>query len=544
MNVRQARLLFVSFLSTIALVAHATILPKNDLHLEDNVTRFANITEQQFNNIVNKIVDAYKPIVKKFHNADLVSNNLWSDPTVNASAVQYGDSWQINMYGGLARRDEVTPDGFALVVCHELGHHLGGFPFYGNFDWAATEGQSDYFATQACAKYIWKDDHAQNAKSRSLVSPFVKSKCDTSYSTTEDQNLCYRASLAGHSLASLLAALNRRAEPKFETPDPKQVLNTVAEHPEAQCRLDTYFNGGLCKVAFDENIIPGKSHPEGQESQAAEALAANQSCHAANGILEAQRPRCWFKPTVDFKGVQLEELTIVNQNNETNPNVIRPGDSLVFNYSLDNGLSSTTPNVVGNLSSSNVNVQVKTGTVNFGDIAPGEIRTGSFRVDVSKNTSCGSGAALTLTANTSQNLNFFPGTASVAFTKNITVGRFSNFPVGENNTSINIPDKNSEGITSSIHSSDSHAVAYANVTLHISHTYPRDLSVSLVSPAGKAQEFDLGNVTAGEIRGTYKVQLPTNNAQGEWKLKVVDHAAEDAGTLNGWSLSFSRPVCD
>ena len=28
------------------------------------------------------------------------------------------------MYGGLARRAEVTEDGFAMVLCHELGHHV------------------------------------------------------------------------------------------------------------------------------------------------------------------------------------------------------------------------------------------------------------------------------------------------------------------------------------------------------------------------------------------------------------------------------------
>jgi hypothetical protein len=34
------------------------------------------------------------------------------------------------MFGGLARHELVTDDGFMMVVCHETGHHLGGAPRY------------------------------------------------------------------------------------------------------------------------------------------------------------------------------------------------------------------------------------------------------------------------------------------------------------------------------------------------------------------------------------------------------------------------------
>ena len=72
--------------------------------------------------------------------------------TVNANASQRGRTWIVNMYGGLARRPEITPDGFAMVLCHELGHHMGGFPFVSG--WAANEGQSDLFATLSCGRIL------------------------------------------------------------------------------------------------------------------------------------------------------------------------------------------------------------------------------------------------------------------------------------------------------------------------------------------------------------------------------------------------------
>ena len=50
------------------------------------------------------------------------------------------NKWVVAMFGGLARRPEVTKDAFQFVVCHEVGHHLAGWPFA--YDWASNEGQS------------------------------------------------------------------------------------------------------------------------------------------------------------------------------------------------------------------------------------------------------------------------------------------------------------------------------------------------------------------------------------------------------------------
>src|SRR5687768_16763139 len=120
--------------------AEATILPPNDLHLQDNIFEFqSNVSEEEFNRVIERAEDVYGPVMEQF-GATLEINRLWDNSTVNASAYQSGRTWYVNMYGGLARRPEVTPDGFAMVLCHELGHHLGGFPF--SLSWAANEGQS------------------------------------------------------------------------------------------------------------------------------------------------------------------------------------------------------------------------------------------------------------------------------------------------------------------------------------------------------------------------------------------------------------------
>lgn len=279
--------------------AHASILPPNDLHLEDNFEMIANMTESEFKDIINNVVGYYKEPAAKYK-ATIKVNALWTNATVNASAQQLGNSWVINMYGGLARRPEVTPDGFAMVVCHELGHHFAGFSFKGS-TWAANEGQSDYFATHSCARRIWGKQKEINAEFRTQVGDFEKSKCDEAYTEQSDRDLCYRTSAAGFSLANLLSKLGNSSEPRFDTPDARKVTRTNDNHPAAQCRLDTYFQGALCGKAFDPMLIPGKKHERGQGSLQAEEESAKYTCTELDATTLGLRPTCWYRSRLTLK---------------------------------------------------------------------------------------------------------------------------------------------------------------------------------------------------------------------------------------------------
>lgn len=283
-------------------MTQANILPENDLYLEDNLfSRDANITEEEFADIVNDIVAQYEPIASK-HGKKLVAKLNWKDSTVNASANRFSNSWYINMYGGLARRPEVTKDGFALVVCHELGHHFAGYPFSGwLFKWASNEGQSDYFATHACAQKIWANDIAVNATFRQTVDATAKEKCDAAWADTDAQNLCYRSAMAGKSLADLLNALrSSKTEVSFATPSTNTTSKTQHAHPAAQCRLDTYFSGALCDVDFEENLIPGLETWKiwGSNNETSEIESYKVSCARRDGYEASARPRCWYAPRV------------------------------------------------------------------------------------------------------------------------------------------------------------------------------------------------------------------------------------------------------
>lgn len=285
------KFLFTCF-PLIATPAFADFLPPNDLHLEDSLLRASNVSEQDFNDVIDEVEAIYGPMIKETHGATLAVKRLWTNNTVNASAMQLGKTWNVNMYGGLARRPEVTRDGFTLVLCHELGHHLAGYPF--SAQWAANEGQSDYFATLSCGKVLWKNQRSKNEEAREVIPALPKAQCDAVWRSRDDQNLCYRLMMASKSIADLAGSKGLK-KVSWDTPDTNMVSKTYNGHPQGQCRLDTMMAGAICDLEFDMTLIPGKDLGSKRNSPEAEMISAKHTCTQYMKYELGYRPGCWFK---------------------------------------------------------------------------------------------------------------------------------------------------------------------------------------------------------------------------------------------------------
>ena len=284
--------LFLSFMlifsvSAIACTEDGTggIVEDNDLYIPANAKRFGGLSEVQFNNVIEKIEAIYVPIAAEM-GGNLAIARKWDDGTVNANASRSGKIWKVNMYGGLARHETITEDGFALVLCHEIGHELGGAPKVANLfnRWASNEGQADYFAVLKCLrKTFLNDDNASIITSLNAPETLVKS-CAKNHANKDDKNICIRTGMAGVSVANLFAALRSSSPASFDTPDSSVVTRTNDAHPAYQCRLDTYLQGSLCDVGMNEEVDQ-KDEVKG-------------TCHKELGHSIGLRPLCWFKPKI------------------------------------------------------------------------------------------------------------------------------------------------------------------------------------------------------------------------------------------------------
>lgn len=105
---------------------------------------------------------------------------------------------------------------------------------------------------------------------------------------------------------------------------------------------------------------------------------------------------------------------------------------------------------------------------------------------------------------------------------------------------LSIPDNNASGISSSA-TVPAGTTGTVTVAVNITHTYSGDLSLVLTHGA---QTWTLRDQTGGgadNIVATFPLSpAPTGDLSGTWNLKVVDHAGQDVGTLNSWSLTFAR----
>ncbi len=266
-------------------------LPENDMYIPTNAKSVSTVDEATFNSVIDKVETLYAPVIASA-GAKLSVVRNWTDGTVNAYASRSGSTWVVQMFGGLARHETITADGLALVVCHELGHHIGGAPKKGAgggwwgggaSSWASNEGQSDYFANLKCLRKVWlNDDNAAIVRAME-VPETLSAACANAFRNADESAICVRGGMAGMSVAKLFQALrNAPTAPAFDTPDRGVVTRTNDAHPAYQCRLDTYFQGSLCEVA--DNVDVSDSDEKAG------------TCHPASGHTIGARPLCWFKP--------------------------------------------------------------------------------------------------------------------------------------------------------------------------------------------------------------------------------------------------------
>ncbi|MGW0565260.1 M28 family metallopeptidase [Streptomyces sp. NPDC003016] len=125
-----------------------------------------------------------------------------------------------------------------------------------------------------------------------------------------------------------------------------------------------------------------------------------------------------------------------------------------------------------------------------------------------------------------------------------TLGAGPTTPPGdvyENTADVTVPD-NGAAVTSSVAVSGrtGNAPATLQVGVDIKHTWRGDLVVDLVAPDGTAYRLKSSSSSdsADNVITTYTVDASSEPANGTWKLRAQDIAAQDTGYIDSWKLTF------
>lgn len=277
------------------------MVPVTDRRYPENAQHPQRMNVAGFNQVIRQAQQVYEPEFRK-RGQVLLIRGLWNDSTVNAYAYPGKDPLEVaqrketppegldmrfrrvDIFGGLARHPAMTLDALLMVSCHEIGHHVGGLPVKANSWGPSNEGQSDYFATIKCMRRVLDTFDNAEIVQRMPIDPLVRRRCyATHQGSPQEAAICMRTAMAGLSLASVLGDLNEEPKVSFGTPDRSVAGTTYNGHPAAQCRLDTYFQGALCRVPYSVDMtmddpIQGACTPD-----------------RASGAM-GFRPACWFNP--------------------------------------------------------------------------------------------------------------------------------------------------------------------------------------------------------------------------------------------------------
>ncbi len=253
-------------------------IPENDLYIPSFVEG-QGVTKAEFDEVIDRVESLYSPVIRRL-GGELIVKRMWENGTVNASANRVDNKYFVNMFGGLARHRVMTKDGLALVICHELGHHIGGAPKIGT-RWASNEGQSDYFAGLKCLRHVFANQDNMSAVRNMTVDPVAEKECTKSFKSTEAIAICIRSSMAGIAAAMMFKELRKETrEPALDTPDSSRVEKTFHGHPATQCRMDTYFAGTIC--------------PADLRTDVSERDPNVGVCARKFGESRGARPLCWY----------------------------------------------------------------------------------------------------------------------------------------------------------------------------------------------------------------------------------------------------------
>ncbi|MDZ4661890.1 MAG: hypothetical protein SGJ18_09775 [Pseudomonadota bacterium] len=258
-----------------------TFVPENNLRIPAFIEG-QGVTQKEFNAVIDRVESIYTSVVSK-QGGILAVKRLWENDTVNAQAYRDGQTWYVDMFGGLARYRSMTKDGFTLVLCHELGHQIGGAPKIGT-RWASNEGQADYYAGLKCLRQVFAlDDNVKLMRAKTNIDPTLAKECAQSYQSAQDIAICTRIGYAGFSVATMFQELKKEQKiPRFDTPDKNVVVRTDHRHPATQCRLDTYVQGAICTVAVSDEVSDNDP---------------NVGTCGEKYFTRGTRPRCWYSAT-------------------------------------------------------------------------------------------------------------------------------------------------------------------------------------------------------------------------------------------------------
>ncbi len=192
----------------------------------------------------------------------------------------------------LLENSRMSEDGLRTILCHEMGHILGGAPRRNvppewegpvaadGLSFMSSEGQADYYATLVCFRQLVRGQNhelvLQTTRDNGGTS-LLAAKCDAAHGKkSEDSLICQRGVAGALNMLQMIKVFPIAIDSESAFVAPKTIIDS---YPDRQCRLDTFAAGALCKT---------ESVPKSVE------LDFNTAAVGSCANPTAARPKCWY----------------------------------------------------------------------------------------------------------------------------------------------------------------------------------------------------------------------------------------------------------
>lgn len=284
MFMKNLQILLITVCTLITLNVRASFLPQNIKVSPDQLdwsNKFSPVENFQY--LINEFENVFSPLVSQ-EGGKLIIDIKTGSKTVNAFARRTGtknENWEIVIHEGLLRHKNLTPEVLTVILCHEIGHHLGGKPTKGEDSWVSVEGQADYYGVHYCLKTL-RDKSNLNFLLSTRIPEKIRKSCETRFQTKQEVNFCKSSIAYSEATGNFLSVMGqtrrgrRGIKPKLEKRDKNIASSTTLQHPNKQCRLDTMIEASLCNNKL-----------------------VDRNCQDTEVYYMGGRPRCWYAPDLN-----------------------------------------------------------------------------------------------------------------------------------------------------------------------------------------------------------------------------------------------------
>jgi len=218
---------------------------------------FGKVSEKEFEFISEAIQSIYSDEIKnEVDELDFILSKD-SQKKANAFAKRRKDKWEITVVSSLLDLKSVTPATLGMIMCHEMGHFMGGAPYVVGRPITSVlrgraprkmscEGQADFFGSSDCFKKLVKRlPWILNVLKIYPALDEITKNCDGDETCKQLIYASYETVLTYQELLTQYG-VHEGFQGHMDTLDSDRTLDFVGEYPSLECRFHTFVNGILC----------------------------------------------------------------------------------------------------------------------------------------------------------------------------------------------------------------------------------------------------------------------------------------------------------